>query len=61
MGIPPRDVNAARARVQAQLDEWQMTLGRNAATEESQKSRDTAKRYATVEELLRRLEEDLGE
>lgn len=59
MGMAPRDINIARAEVQALLDEWQKNFGPTPAIGEWQRILDMARSYAMVMDLLMRLEDDL--
>lgn len=56
---PVRDINSKRSEVQIMLDQWQAAFGTNAVIEEWQRHLDAAKTEDAVDELLRKLDEDL--
>lgn len=58
-GTPARDIKIKRAEVQARLDEWQAAFGPSAALNEWQRLLDMARTYTMVEEVMRRMDQDL--
>lgn len=61
VGMAPRDINTARAKVQALLNEWQKNFGPTEIIDEWQRLLDMARTYVMVMDLLKRLENDLHE